>query len=252
MGQTKRLAGKTAVITGAGRGIGRAMALAFAREGAELALWSLSPGPIEDLALEIGSQGGKAIALAVDVSQKAAVVEAARLTRKALGKVDILINNAGQTRSTPIAEIDEQEWDLIFAGNAKSVFLCSQEFMAEMKQRGQGRIINLGSVGSKTGGLASGAHYCASKAAVTTFTFSLARELAPFGVCVNCIAPGPTDTEMLASVSQGDMERWKELVPLGRLASPDEVAGVALFLAGDEASYITGEVIDVNGGMLMD
>ena len=246
------LSGKTAVVTGAGRGIGRAVALGLGRAGAKVALWNRSLEPAAQAAAELKAAGAEAMACRVDVSQAGQIADAYQTTLDGLGPVDILVNNAGMVQAKTISQISEADWDRVFAVNAKGAFLCSRLVMDGMKQRGWGRIINISSVCSKTGGVSSGAHYCASKAALNCFTLSLARELAPHGVCVNCVAPGPTDTEMLAGISEQSSAEWNAHIPVGRLGKAQDVAGVVLFLASGLGEFITGEILDVNGGMFMD
>lgn len=247
-----KLEGKKAVITGAGGGLGRAMALELAREGASVAVWDIHEDSARETALLIADQGRPSLALAVDVADETAVTAAVDRVVQAWGTIDILINNAGICQVKSIEEISAADWDRVLAINLKGTFLCSRAVMALMKRNGTGRIINLGSVAGKVGGIAVGAHYSASKAAVMCLTKSLARELAPHGVNVNAIAPGVIESEMTRSITGGDWRHYLATIPLGRIGRPEEVGRVAVFLAGPDSDYLTGVTIDVNGGQFMD
>jgi 3-oxoacyl-[acyl-carrier protein] reductase len=241
-----------AIVTGAGSGIGRAIAEALAAEGAHVSIWDVQETAARDAAEAIRGSGGAASHAAVDVSAAGAVRAAVDQVAGAHGRIDILVNNAGICRVAPIAAISESDWDLVLAVNLKGTFLCSQAVMEVMKPRRRGKIINMGSVSGKVGGIAVGAHYSASKAAVMCLTKSLARELAPFNINVNAIAPGVIATDMTQAITGGDWDRYLSTIPLGRVGSARDVAEVALFLASERAAYLTGEIIDVNGGQLMD
>ena len=247
-----RCEGKVAVVTGGGSGIGRAIAIALAKEGAEVVVCDMNEKRATQTKTEIKALGHPAMALVVDVSVGADVKPAIKKVLDTRGRIDILVNNAGICHVTPIAEITETDWDRVMAVNLKGTFLCSQAVMGIMKHRKSGKIINLGSVAGKVGGIAVGAHYSASKAAIMCFTKSLARELAPFGVNVNAIAPGVIETDMTSNITGGDWSSYISTIPLGRIGTVEDVARVAVFLASDESSYLTGEIIDVNGGQLMD
>lgn len=247
-----RLEHKVAVITGGGTGLGRGIALAMAREGARLALWELDQQAALSTASEIEALGRPALVSVVDVSAADQVAAAGREVLERWGRVDILVNNAGICQTATVEEISEQDWDRVLAVNLKGTFLCCKALMPAMKKQGDGCIINLGSVAGKIGGIATGAHYAASKAAVMCFTKSLARELAPYGVNVNALAPGVIETEMTRRLSGGDWSTYLAGIPLGRIGRVEDLAGVAVFLASEEAAYLTGEIIDVNGGLLMD
>lgn len=244
--------GKAAVVTGGGRGIGEAVASALAREGAKVALWEIDPALCRKAAGSITSAGGEALALEVDVSVGAQVRAATEKTVQSFGRIDILVNNAGICRVSPVEGISEEDWDRVMAVNLKGTFLCSQSVMPLMKSRKSGKIINLGSVAGKIGGMATGAHYSASKAAVICFTKTLARELAPFGINVNAIAPGIIETDMTRGITGGDWSGYLATIPFRRLGTVEDVARVAAFLASEDSDYLTGEIIDVNGGQYMD
>ena len=243
---TGKLQHKTALITGAGRGIGRAIAERFACEGARVAVADIDPNAASATAAAIGSD---ALGLAMDVSSKAAVLAATAQVLDQFGQIDILINNAGYLVYTTFESCSEENWDRIVDVNMKGPFLCAQAVIPHMKARRQGVIINMTSLAAKTGGLAAGPPYAAAKAGVHTLTIGLARALAPDQIRVNAIAPGVIDTAM---TSAPEHDQLKASIPLGRSGQPEDVAHCALFLASDDARHITGETIDVNGGLYMD
>jgi 3-oxoacyl-[acyl-carrier protein] reductase len=247
-----RCEGKIAIVTGGGNGIGKAISLALAREGANVAIWDVNERQANQVANEIIADSGQAIARKADVSDEKVVKKATEEVLATWNRIDILVNNAGIARVAPIEKITIAEWDLVMAVNLKSTFLCSQAVMGIMKRQKSGKIINLGSIAGKLGGIAVGAHYSASKAAVMCFTKSLARELAPHGINVNAMAPGIIETEMTQEITGGDWSTYLATIPMGRVGTIDEVARVAVFLASEDASYLTGEIIDINGGQFMD
>lgn len=247
-----RLKEKTAIVTGAGAGLGRCMATELAREGAHVAVWDVNREPAEGTARAVRDLERRALVLTADVADGDAVAEAVDRVLKEWGRIDILINNAGICMAAPIEAISEEDWDRVLNVNLKGTFLCSRAVMPVMKRQGAGKIINMGSISGKVGGIAAGAHYSASKAGVICFTKSLARELAPFGVNVNGIAPGVIETDMTRGLSGGDWEQYLSGIPLGRIGRTEDVARTAVFLASDDAGYLTGEIIDVNGGQFMD
>ena len=241
-----KLQHKTALITGAGRGIGRAIAERFARAGARVAIADIDPAAASTTAAELGSG---ALGLAMDVSSKAAVRAATAQVLDQFGQLDILVNNAGYLVYTTFESCSEENWDRIVDVNMKGPFLCAQAVIPHMKARRQGAIINMTSLAAKTGGLAAGPPYAAAKAGVLTLTIGLARTLAPHQIRVNAIAPGVIDTAM---TSAPEHDQLKASIPLGGPGQPEDVANCALFLASDDARHITGETIDVNGGLYMD
>ena len=243
---TGKLQHKTALITGAGRGIGRAIAECFVREGARVAVADIDPNTANATAAEIGPE---ALGLAMDVSSKAAVLAGTAQVLDEFGQLDILVNNAGYLVYTTFESCSEENWDRIVDVNMKGPFLCAQAVIPHMKARRQGVIINMTSLAAKTGGLAAGPPYAAAKAGVHTLTIGLARALAPDQIRVNAIAPGVIDTAM---TSAPEHDQLKASIPLGCPGQPEDVANCALFLASDDARHITGETIDVNGGLYMD
>ncbi len=245
-----RLKGKVAAVTGAGQGIGRVIALTLAREGAVVAVSDINLEAARQTAQEIEAQGGQAIALQVDVTQRQDAEALTERAVQAFGGLDILVNNAGIYPSAPIVEIEEKEWDLVMAINLKGTFLCSQAAARQMMAQRQGVIVNVASVDGKTR-TTGNAHYAASKAGVISFTRTLACEMCSYGIRVNAVSPGWIETETLRSKSN----RWRQAIkeiPVGRLGTPEDVAEAVLFLVSDVAGYITGEVLDVNGGIFMD
>ncbi|MEJ5375433.1 MAG: SDR family NAD(P)-dependent oxidoreductase [bacterium] len=247
-----RFQGKTVIVTGAGAGIGRAISKAFALEGARVALWDINGQAAGEAAREISSEGGEAFSRQVDVSMAGQVEEAFQDLLSRWKSIDVLVNNAGICLLGSIETIDERDWDRVMEVNLKSVFLCSRAVMGAMKAQGKGCIINMGSIAGKVGGIAVGAHYSASKAAVMCLTKSLAKELAPYGVRVNGVCPGVVETDMTRMITKGDWSSYVSQIPMGRVGNAWEVARAVLFLASEEASYITGEILDINGGQLMD
>ena len=245
-----RLKGKTALITGAGKGMGREFALLFARNGARLVVADINEENGKAVVEEIRGLGGKAHFVYADVGNVESCRNLAQEAIRLLGHLDILVNNAGYIENLALEEITEQHWDRMMNVNLRSVFFLSQAVMGHMMERRSGRIINMASQAGKTGGLNTGAHYAVSKAGILCLMKSFAKKLSPYGITVNCISPGVADTDLSRSVP--GIENIIKAIPIGRAAMPIEVAQAALFLASDEAGYITGECLDVNGGLLMD
>ena len=242
-----RLLDRSAIITGGARGIGRAIGKAFAAEGARVALTD-----IDASALEAAGQELQALAVVTDVADEGSVQAMVEQVMKSYGRIDILVNNAGICPLTPFESIRRADWDRVLAINLTGAFLCSQAVVPSMTRAGYGRIINISSVAGKMGGVTVGAHYAASKAGLLGLTWSLARLYAPFGITANAIAPVTIETELTRDWSKQALEQIRQSIPLGRLARANDVAAAAVFLASEEAGFITGEVIDVNGGFLMD
>ncbi|HYB20900.1 MAG TPA: SDR family NAD(P)-dependent oxidoreductase [Thermodesulfobacteriota bacterium] len=252
----ERLSGKTAIVTGSSRGIGRAIALAMAREGAKVVV----NGRQEDarvVADMIGTSGGKAIAVIADVTVEEDVHRMVEETLQTFGSIDILVNNAGGGGpATSIEEIDPATWEGEMRVNLTGAFLCSRAVVGPMKKRRWGRVINISSQAGRSGSELAGIAYASAKAGILGFTRQLARQVAPYGILVNAVAPGVIlSGERIEKkwLERGEGERQEMLkaIPLGRLGRPEEVTPVVIFLASEEASYITGTVIDVNGGRFM-
>lgn len=246
----KLLEGKTALITGASRGIGKAIALKFAREGADIAVTNIIEDDEFRLAIkEIESTGVKVKGYVFDVGNFTESQKNVEEVIKDFGKIDILVNNAGITRDTLLMRMTEEQWDLVIRVNLKSVFnLTRAVLMPMMKQKG-GSIINLSSVVGVSGN-AGQSNYSASKAGIIGFTKSVAREVGSRNIRCNALAPGFIMTEMTDKLPEEIKKEWTEKIPLKRAGTPDDVASVALFLASDLSSYVTGQVINICGGML--
>ena len=244
------LADKVAVVTGAGRGIGRAVAIAYARMGADVVCVSRTEENSAKVAAEVEELGRKAWAKAVDVSDTAGVEAAAKEILEKVGKVDILVNNAGVTRDNLLMRMSEEEWDTVLNTNLKGAFTFTKAFTRPFMKQRSGRIINIASVIGLIGN-AGQSNYAASKAALIGFTKSVAKELAPRGVTVNAIAPGFIETDMTAVLDEKMRDAILDRVPLGRFGSPDDIAHTAVFLAMEPTGYMTGQVLTVDGGMVM-
>jgi NAD(P)-dependent dehydrogenase (short-subunit alcohol dehydrogenase family) len=248
-----QLDGKIVIVTGAARGIGAAIAEASAREGARVALADLDAAGAEATAATLRKTGGDAIALRADVTRSADVDAMVQSVMDRWGRVDVLVNNAGGfavIRATE--EITEAEWAAILASNLTSVFLCSKAVLPVMKRQRDGRIVNLASVVARGGAVLVTSHYAAAKAGVIGFTRHLALEVAADGITVNAVAPGTTATErVLKARTPEATRRVAEAMPMRRLGEPSEIADAVVFLASDAARFITGAILDVNGGQVM-
>jgi len=242
-----KLRDRIALVTGAASGIGAATARRFAREGATVAINDAKPEGLDAVAGEIRAAGAKALVLPGDVTKKADCERIVQDVTRTFGRLDILINNAGINRDAMAAKMTEEQWDAVLSVNLKGTFLCAQAALPGMRERAWGRVVNTSSIGSL--GNIGQANYAASKAGVIGLTKTLALEYAKYGVTVNAIAPGPVMTAMLAGVPEAIRERIIAQVPVGRIASPDEIAGVHVFLASEDAAFITGQVIFADGGM---
>ncbi len=245
-----QLANQIAVVTGAGRGIGRAIALKFASEGADVVCVSRTQENSEKVANEIGALGRKAWAFAVDVADSAAVSAAAEKILADCGKVDILVNNAGVTRDGLLMRMSDEDWDTVLNTNLKGAFFFTKAFSRTFARQRSGRIINVSSVIGLIGN-AGQCNYAASKAGLIGFTQSVAKELASRGITVNAIAPGFIETDMTSELKPELRDAILKQIPLGSFGSAEDIAGAALFLAGPAARYVTGQVLTVDGGMVM-
>ena len=247
---TGRLAGKKALVTGGAGGIGGAIATAFAREGADVAVLDLKLDAAEAKVASLKSFGVKAFAVNADVSDEAQVTAAIEKVRAGLGGIDILVNNAGIDTTSVVAEMDTAMWDQMIAVNLRSVFLCTRAVLKPMIEQKFGRIINIASqLGHK--GAAEMAHYAAAKAGVIGFTRSLAYEVARDGITVNAICPGPIETDLFRALPEEWKKRKLAELPIGRAGSVEEIAPTAVLLASDEGAYYIGATMNPNGGDVM-
>ena len=244
---------RVAVITGSARGIGKRMAEKLAAEGAGILISDLNEETAGNTAEAVGSAFGvKTSHLAADVQNVEDIQKLMNTAVNIFGGIDILINNAGICPITSVEEITPEEWNRVISVNLTGVFFCCQAVMPIMTKQRRGRILNMASIAGKAGGVAAGAHYSASKAGVICLTKVFAKLLAPSGVTVNAIAPGPVDTDMIKDFPPESWKILREQSPLGRIADTDDIAEGALFLLSDGAKHITGETLNINGGLLMD
>ena len=245
------LEGRTALVTGASRGIGRAIALRLAAEGADVAVnFAGSAAKAEEVKEAIIKMGRKAVAIQADVKDVSSVASMVEEVKKTFGRIDILVNNAGVTRDGLLMRMKDEDWETVIDTNLRGVFQCTKAVSKIMMKQRYGRIVNMASVVGLVGN-AGQANYAASKAGVIGFSKSVARELASRGITVNMVAPGCIDTDMTAVLSDKVREAMLADIPLARVGKPEDVANAVAFLVSDEAAYITGQVINVDGGMVM-
>jgi 3-oxoacyl-[acyl-carrier protein] reductase len=248
-----RFSGKVAIVTGAGRGMGKETALTLARQGAAVVVNDLHPEWVQAVTQEIKDAGGQALGYVADVTKESQVQAMVDATVKQFGTVDILVNNAGILRSTtPVETIPLEEWQLMMDVNVNGVFLCTKAVLPIMKAQRSGKIVNVSSSAGRSTSTFGGAHYTTSKAAVLGLSRHTAREAAPFNINDNAVAPGSMDTEMVREMSTPEhMERERQKIPLRRLGTGKDEADLVAFLCSEESSYITGATIDINGGDLI-
>ncbi len=246
------LVNKVAIVTGAGRGIGKAIAIALAREGANIIAIDVDIQTAEKVAKEIKSLDRQAWAIRVDVSDSKEVNRMAQSVLKKFKRVDILVNNAAIIRRGSIEDLKEDDWDRVMDVNLKGAFNCMKAVVGTMKKQRYGKIVNISSIAGKIGDLASAPCYGASKAGMTCLAKSLARELASYNINVNVVAPHAIETDMSKEWSEEKRKSIIANIPLGRMGEPEDIAEAVVFLVSDKAKFITGEVLDVNGGCLMD
>ncbi len=245
-----RLKGKVALITGGARGIGQAIAMAFAREGADIVVADVNLGIAQKTASEIEGLGRKALALEMDVTNYDLVEEGINKILDKMGKVDILVNNAGITKDNLVLRMSQADWDAVINVNLKGTFNCIKAVSRPMVKQRSGRIISIASIIGLMGNPGQ-ANYAASKAGIIALTKTIAKELASRNINANAVAPGFIQTEMTAKLPEDIKKKMLEAIPLGKLGTPEDVANVCLFLASEESSYITGQTITIDGGMVM-
>jgi 3-oxoacyl-[acyl-carrier protein] reductase len=244
------LSGRVAFITGASQGIGHACALQLAKHGAIIAAAARNQEKLEALVREISSAGGQAAAFSLDVADEEQIKAAVKAAIAKFGKIDILVNNAGITRDQLVMRMKRADWDAVINTNLTSAYLCTQQVISSMLKQRWGRVINVTSIFGQTG-QAGQANYASSKAGLIGLTMALAREVASRNITCNAVAPGFIETAMTAGLGEDLKEAGMKMIPLGRVGTPQDVAHAVAFLASEEASYITGHVLNVNGGMLM-
>jgi 3-oxoacyl-[acyl-carrier protein] reductase len=244
------LSGRVALITGASQGIGRACALKLAAAGAAVAVAARNQEKLAELVSEITNAGGKAAAFALDVSDEEQIKSTIKAAIAQFGKIDILINNAGITRDQLVMRMKRADWDAVLQTNLTSAYLCIQQVIGSMLKQRWGRIINITSVFGQMG-QAGQANYAASKAGLIGLTMAIAREVGSRNITCNAVAPGFIETAMTAGLGDELKQNAIKQIPLGRVGLPEDVASAVAFLASDEASYVTGHVLNVNGGLLM-
>jgi 3-oxoacyl-[acyl-carrier protein] reductase len=244
------LSGHVALVTGASQGIGRACALKLAQSGASLALAARSQEKLNEVASEIVAAGGKAAAFPLDVSDEEQIKAAFKAALAHFGKIDILVNNAGITRDQLVMRMKRADWDNVLNTNLTSAYLCTQQAIGSMLKQRWGRIINITSIFGQMG-QAGQANYAASKAGLIGLTMAIAREVASRNITCNAVAPGFIETAMTSGLAEDFRQNAVKMIPLGRVGAVEDVANAVAFLASEESSYITGHVLNVNGGMLM-
>ena len=244
------LSGRVALVTGASQGIGRACALKLASAGATVAVAARNQEKLDDLVNEISGAGAKAAAFAVDVTDEEQIKAAIKAAIAQFGKVDILVNNAGITRDQLVMRMKRPDWDAVLQTNLTSAYLCTQQVMSSMLKQRWGRIINITSIFGQMG-QAGQANYAASKAGLIGLTMAIAREVGSRNITCNAVSPGFIETAMTATLGDELKQTAVKQIPLGRIGAPGDIAGAVAFLASDDAAYITGHVLNVNGGMLM-
>jgi len=255
-GSEVRMKNTVAIVTGGGRGIGEAICRTLGKEGADVAVADINMKAAENVAEEMKSNGIKAISVEMDVSDSASVAEGVRKVQELLGPIDVLVNNAGWDRLMPFVESDESLWNRIIGINLLGPLHCTKAVLRGMIEIGRGKIVNIGSDAGRVGSTGE-AVYSAAKGGIIAFTKTLAREVARYGVTVNCVCPGPTDTPQFQEIAGGGgnaeklVQSLAKQIPMRRIGQPEDIANAVLFLASDESSFVTGQTLSVSGGMTM-
>jgi len=245
-----QLEGKKAIVTGAGQGIGKAIALELARRGSDIAVCDLNPDTAAETAGVVESFGRQALALPVDVADSLAAAKAVEQTSRRFGRIDILVNNAGWDKTQPFVDTDPEFWDKVIGINLKGVLNFSHAACKHMMEAGEGKIVNIASDAGRVGSLGETA-YAGAKGGVIAFTKSLAREMARSGIHVNCVCPGPTDTDLFRDLPEKVRLALERAIPFRRVAQPEDIARAVAFFASPVSDYVTGQVLSVSGGLTM-
>lgn len=244
-------ASRVAIVTGAAKGIGRAIALALTKKGVIPVIVDIDAAGAQMVVEEIAQMGITTVSYKVDVSNVVQITQMVDDVAKKFGHVDILVNNAGILSKVSIEELDEAEWDRVMNINVKSAMFASQQVLKQMIKQGWGRIINISSLAGRMGGFSTGCAYSTSKAAMIGMTMCIARNVAKYNITVNAVAPGTTESDLVKSFTPEELKKLEESIPVGRLGKPENIAETVVFLASNAAGFITGAIVDVNGGMFM-
>lgn len=240
---------RVAIVTGAAQGIGQAIAARLAADGYRVAVVDIHADKAEAVAAALRQAGGEAASFACDVSDVASITAMVKSVAETFGGIDVVVNNAGILHSTPIPDVTEREWDTVMAVNLKSVFFVSQQALPYLKESKAPRIISISSLAGRMGGFETGMAYTASKGAIISLTYGMARQFAPFGITVNAVCPGTTESDMIRQWSPEKIEGLLSRIPLRKLGKPANIASAVAYLASEEAEFVTGLLMDVNGGM---